>query len=162
MTFRAQGLPAPETSDLGILVLLAYQGFTRRLHADVAAKGFGDLGGSDGIVMRIVGAQPRTVSELAALLEVTPQAAAQLVDGMERRGYVVRRQDPRDGRARLVGLSDRGRDLIDAARAFHRRSEALLVDELGRETIDQFRSVLGAMAEGAPAGIDRELRSLYL
>jgi DNA-binding MarR family transcriptional regulator len=150
------------TSDLGILVLLAYQSFVRQLHADLAAKGFADLGGSDGVVMRVIRTRPRTVSELAALLEITPQGAAQIVDSMARRGYVARRADPDDRRARLIELSDRGRDLIGAARAFHRRFEAALVRRHGRDTIDQFRSVLGAMAEGAPEGLDRELRSLYL
>ena len=153
---------AQPTSDLGILVLLAYQGFVRQLHADLTARGFDDLGGSDGVVMRVISGRPRTVSELASLLEVTPQGAAQIVDSMERRGYVARRPDPGDRRARLVELSARGQDLIGAARAFHRRFEASLVRRHGRETIDQFRSVLDAMAESAPAGLDRELRSLYL
>lgn len=150
------------TSDLGILVLLAYQSFVRQLHADLAAKGFDDLGGSDGVVMRVISTRPRTVSELATLLEITPQGAAQIVDSMERRGYVARRPDPGDRRARLVELSRRGRESIGAARAFHRRVEASLVRRHGRETIDQFRSVLAAMAEGAPDGLDRELRNLYL
>jgi DNA-binding MarR family transcriptional regulator len=154
--------PVQPTSDLGILVLLAYQSFVRQLHADLKAKGFDDLGGSDGVVMRVISARPRTVSELANLLEVTPQAAAQIVDSMERRGYVARRPDPGDRRARLVELSGRGRESIGAARAFHRRFEATLVRRHGRATIDQFRSVLRAMAAGAPDGLDRELRSLYL
>jgi DNA-binding MarR family transcriptional regulator len=154
--------PVQPTSDLGILVLLAYQGFVRQLHADLTAKGFDDLGGSDGVVMRVISSRPRTVSELATLLEITPQGAAQIVDSMERRGYVARRPDPRDRRARLVELSGRGRESIGAARAFHRRFEASLVRRHGRETIDQFRSVLRAMAEAAPDGLDRELRSLYL
>lgn len=153
---------AQPPSDLGILVLLAYQSFVRQLHADLAAQGFDDLGGSDGVVMRVLSSGPRTVSELACLLEVTPQAAAQTVDGMERRGFVVRRPDPRDGRARLVELSDRGRESIGAARAFHRDFEDALVRRHGRDTIDRFRDVLSGMAEQAPDGLDRELRALYL
>jgi DNA-binding MarR family transcriptional regulator len=154
--------PPQPPSDLGILVLLAYQGFMRRLHADLTAKGFDDLGGSDGVVMRVISSAPRTISELATLLGITPQGAAQIVDGMERRGYVVRRPDPRDRRARLVELSDRGRESIGAARAFHHGFEAALVRRHGREAIDQVRSVLGGMAEEAPDGLDRELRALYL
>jgi DNA-binding MarR family transcriptional regulator len=112
--------------------------------------------------MRVISTQPRTISELATLLAISPQGAAQIVDGMERRGYVVRRPDPRDGRARLVELSDRGRESIGAARAFHRDFEASLVHRHGRATIDESRAVLRGMAEGAPPGLDRELRSLYL
>src|ERR1041384_5895961 len=77
-------------SDLGILVLVGYQGFVRQLHDDMATHGFDDLGRSDGIVMRGLHGGSRTVSELSGLLEITPQGAAQIVDDMERRGYVVR------------------------------------------------------------------------
>lgn len=150
------------SSDLGILVLVAYQGFVRQLHADLGARGYDDLGRSDGVVMRVLHGRARTVSELSTLLEITPQGTAQIVEDMERRGYVVRRPDPDDARARLVELSDRGRGAITAARAFHRRFEARLTRRHGAATIAAFRAVLDGMAEEAPGGLDRELRALYL
>lgn len=150
------------TSDLGILVLVAYQGFVRQLHADMAAKGFDDLGRSDGVVMRVLHSRGRTVSDLAGLLDITPQGTAQIVEDMERRDYVVRRPDPDDARARLVELSDRGRAAIAAARGFHRRFERRMTRRHGAAAIADFRAVLGDMAEAAPGGLDRELRALYL
>lgn len=149
-------------SDLGILVLIGYQSFVRQLHADMAAHGYDDLGRSDGVVMRVLKAQPRTVSVLAALLEITPQGAAQIIDDMERRGYVQRRPDPADARARLVELSERGRAAIGTAADFHRTFEAGLVGRHGASAIDTFRRVLDDMAAGAPGSLDRELRALYL
>src|SRR6195952_695022 len=67
-------------SDLGILVLLAYQGFVRRLHQEMARQGYDDLGRSDGVVFRMLNAQPRTVSDLAGRLEITKQGTAQIID----------------------------------------------------------------------------------
>ena len=156
--------PAAEQAgaDLGILVLTAYQGFVRQLHADMAEHGFDDLGRSDGVVMRVLHRQARTVSELSALLEITPQGTAQIVEDMERRGFVVRRPDPSDARARLVELSERGRGAIAAARAFHKAFETRMRRKHGAATIDAFRAVLTDMAEQAPGGLDRELRALYL
>ena len=149
-------------SDLGILVLVAYQGFVRQLHADLGERGFDPPGRSDGVVMRVLHRGPRKVSELAALLEVTPQGTAQIVEDMERRGLVVRRPDPDDARARLVELSGPGRDVIAAARAFHRAFETRMRRRHGAATIDAFRAVLEDMADQAPGGLDRELRALYL
>jgi len=149
-------------SDLGILVLVAYQGFVRQLHADMAERGFDDLGRSDGVVMRVLHGRGRTVSELSTLMEITPQGTAQIVEDMERRGYVVRRPDPTDARARQVELSDRGRAAIAAARAFHRKFEARMTRRHGTEAIATFRTVLGEMADQAPGGLDRDLRALYL
>ena len=149
-------------SDLGILVLLAYQGFVRRLHEDMAEHGHAELGRSDGLVFRMLAGGGRTVSELAVRLEITKQGAAQIIEDMERRGYVVRRPDPSDGRARLVELDERGRDALAVARAFHRAYEQRLVAEHGARTIAAFRSVLESMAAQAPEGLDRELRAVYL
>lgn len=153
--------PQPDP-DLGILMLLAYQGFVRQLHADMETGGFDDLGRSDGVVMRLLVQQPRKVSELAPLLEISPQGTAQIVEDMEQRGYVVRRPDPDDARARRVELSERGRAAIAAARAFHRSFETILARRHGRAEIDAFRSVLESVAAAAPGGLDRELRALYL
>lgn len=160
MTPPAQ--PASPPADLGILVLLAYQGFVRGLHEEMARAGYDDLGRSDGVVFRMLHAQPRTVSDLAARLEITKQGAAQIVEDMERRGYVVRRPDPADRRARLVDLSDRGREALRVARGFHGAYEAELTAEHGRVQVDALRTMLGAMADRAPDGLDRELRGLYL
>jgi DNA-binding MarR family transcriptional regulator len=153
---------AQPRSDLGILVLLAYQGFVRQLHADMARHGHDDLGRSDGLVFRMLSSGARTVSDLAVRLEITKQGAAQIIDDMERRGYVVRRPDPTDARARLVELSERGRSALDVARDFHRTYEQRLVREHGGERVDAFRAVLGSMAGEAPEGLDRELRGVYL
>jgi DNA-binding MarR family transcriptional regulator len=153
--------PQPR-SDLGILLLLAYQGFVRQLHADMAGRGHDDLGRSDGVVFRMLHAGPRTVSDLASRLEITKQGMAQIVEDMEHRGYVVRRPDPGDARARLVELSDRGRTALGVARDFHRSYERRLVRDHGREAVDTTRALLAAMAAEAPEGLDRELRGLYL
>jgi DNA-binding MarR family transcriptional regulator len=48
------------------------------------------------------------VSELANRLGVTAQGAGKLVREMEALGFVERRPDPLDGRARLVCLTERG------------------------------------------------------
>ena len=149
-------------SDLGILVLVGYQGFVRELHADLAERGFGSPGRSDGVVMRVLHGRPRTVAELAVLLEISAQGTAQIIEDMERRDLVVRRPDPDDARARLVDLSDRGRELIAAARSFHRGFETRMRRRHGSAAIDSFRAVLEDMAAAAPGGIDRELRALYL
>ncbi|MFC7487214.1 MarR family winged helix-turn-helix transcriptional regulator [Knoellia sp. CPCC 206453] len=157
MTDSAQPVP-----DLGILVLLGYQGFVRQLHDDMATHGFDDLGRSDGVVMRVLSQGSRKVSELAMLLEISPQGAAQVIADMESRGYVVRTPDPGDARARLVELSERGRGAIAAARAFHRRFEVGVARRHGADARDTFRSILNEMAEAAPGGLDKELRALYL
>ncbi len=55
--------------------------------------------------------------ELAELLEVEPISAARLVDRMEAAGWVERRADPADRRARRVFLASKARPVIERMRA---------------------------------------------
>ncbi len=151
------------TPDLGILIALGYQGFVRRLHEDLATRGYDDLARSDGYVFRALAEAPLTTSALAARLGVTKQGAAQIVDDMTRRGYLTSRPHPDDARARLLELSERGRGALASARAFHRRFERALVREHGAEAVAGLRNLLTDMAgPGADGEVDPRLRAMYL
>ncbi|WP_307828007.1 MarR family winged helix-turn-helix transcriptional regulator [Nocardioides sp. SYSU D00038] len=154
--------PPAVPRDLGILVLLAYQGFVRGLHEEMAVQGYDDLGHADGVMFRMLHVAPQTVSVLAGKLGISKQGTAQIVDDMEARGYVVRRPDPADARARLVELSARGRAALGVARAYHAAYEERLVGQYGEGALAGVRTVLEGMAGSAPTGLDKELRSLYL
>jgi DNA-binding MarR family transcriptional regulator len=148
--------------DLGILLVLAYQEFVRELREAHARDGFGDTGRSDGYVFRALAAGPMTVSDLAARLEISKQGAAQIVDDMQRRGYLERRPDPTDARARLLYLSERGRSALAAARRFHQAYERRLARTHGREAVGALRAMLEEMAGGEDRTVDPHLRALYL
>lgn len=147
--------------DLGILLVVAYTEFVRELHAAHAAAGFSDLGRSDGFVFRSLAGGPMTVSELAGRLEITKQGAAQIVEDMERRGYVERAADPDDRRTRPVRLTARGQAALANARRFHRDFERRLVREHGAGAVSALRAVLTSVA-GAEPGVDPRLRPFLL
>ncbi|WP_198676012.1 MarR family winged helix-turn-helix transcriptional regulator [Kribbella monticola] len=132
--------------DFGILLVLAEQEFVRELRASMAAQGFDEQGRSDGFVLRTLGATPMTISALAERLEISKQGAGQIVDDMERRGFVVRKPDPTDGRARLLHLSARGEAALAAARKFHQTYERRLRKTHGDAAIDAVRTVFTAIA----------------
>jgi DNA-binding MarR family transcriptional regulator len=148
--------------DLGLLLAKGYQEFVRELRSALAEQGFDDLGRSDGFVFRTLGDGALTVSELAVRLEISKQGAGQIVDDMARRGYVRRRPDPADGRARPVELAERGRRALAAASAFHRSYERRLVERHGQPAVAALRAVLGGMSGGGAEPPDYQLRALYL
>ena len=152
-------LPVP---DLGILIASAWQEFVRAMHVDLAGHGFDDLGRSDGYVFRTLAAGPMTVSALATKLEVTKQGAGQIIDDMEARGYVVRRPDLSDGRARLVELSARGRAAMAAARRFHQSQERALIRAHSPAAVTALRTVLSSLAADIVDGQDPQLRAMSL
>ncbi|MGW6277133.1 MarR family winged helix-turn-helix transcriptional regulator [Kribbella sp. NPDC055071] len=145
--------------DFGILLVLADQEFVRGLREHLAGLGFDDQGRSDGFVLRTLGAAPTTISSLAERLEITKQGASQLADDMERRGYVERRPDPTDARARLLHLTPRGEAALAAARKFHQAYERKLRTRFGDGTINAMRDVLTYMA-GEPQVSTPHFRAL--
>jgi len=84
----------------------------------------------------------RVPGELAAHTMVTTGAITKRVDRLERAGLVARRVSEKDGRSRVVGLTDEGRRLIDEAFTEHMDNERDLLDGLTSEQLDQLESLL--------------------
>ncbi|QIS16025.1 MarR family winged helix-turn-helix transcriptional regulator [Nocardia arthritidis] len=132
--------------DLGILMGLAYQEFVRQLREALAEQGFGDAGPSYGYVFRSLAERPMNTSELADRLTITKQGAAQLIEEMCERGYVERRANPADRRAKLLYLSDKGNRALAAARRFHRDFERELTEANDADSVAALRRMLTAIA----------------
>jgi DNA-binding MarR family transcriptional regulator len=137
--------------DLGILLGLAYQGFTDQLRAALAAKGFDDLGGAYGYVFRALAAEELSQRQLATRLGITDQGMAKILGEMVAQGYVERRPDPEDARVKRLRLGRRGREALAAARRVHAGLEQRLVREVGEAAVKTLRQVLAQVAAfGAP------------
>lgn len=82
-----------------------------------------DAAGHEGITMPahlVFESLPPAGARLTTLAQrtgTTHQATGEVVADLVRRGYLTRVPDPADGRARLVVLTDRGRDLVRVALA---------------------------------------------
>ncbi|GGS24577.1 MULTISPECIES: MarR family winged helix-turn-helix transcriptional regulator [Actinokineospora] len=94
-----------------------------------------------------------TATELADVLGVTKQAAGQLVDELDSKGYVRRVPHPAGGRRKLVVLTGRAEDHLMVAGHTMRTLEAELAarvgDDLGGLRHDLTR-VIRALAGDAP------------
>ncbi|MBF6465402.1 MarR family transcriptional regulator [Nocardia beijingensis] len=147
--------------DFGILLGKAYQQLVGELHAHLAERGYRGLGASYGYVLRSLAENARTASQLAEGLGISAQGAAKIVDEMVRHGYVERRPDPADKRAKLLHLSDRGRDLLATVREFHAAYECGLIARVGGDQVATVRAVLGeVVGTAAVSGEERTFRPL--
>lgn len=133
--------------DFGILLLLAARAFADDLHARLAAEGFPKMRAGFGFMFRAIrGAEP-TPGELAVRLGVSKQAVGKLLDEMEQRGFVERRPDPSDRRARRVRLTQQGRLASETALRLGGEIEAALRARVGDEQVEALRSALLAYVE---------------
>lgn len=119
------------------------------IQTGVVAYGFDDIRPTHGFVFTRLAPDGATVTEIAAHLGFTRQAASQIVDELERKGYVERRPHPDDARARLVVLTDRGRRCTRAAEASAAEAIRPWVEMVGERRLLALRDEL---VELAPAG----------
>lgn len=98
-----------------------------------------DLGSNQLSAMAVLlNSGDQLMGELAAQEKVQPPSMTRIVNGLEERGYVARRPDPRDRRQCLVSLTDSGRTVLLANR---RRRDEWLARRLA-ELADDEREVL--------------------
>ena len=129
-------------ADLSLASLFAGWAMADEIQRRLAAAGFDDVRFNDGVVNQHLVGGPLTIGALAERLGVTQQAASKSVADLERRGYVERTPDPDDARARLVGLTERGRAVIAAAREQRAALGTELAERLGERRVEAARRLL--------------------
>jgi DNA-binding MarR family transcriptional regulator len=93
---------------------LARLRFVQRLRDGLVDLGFASFRRGDGAWVRILAVGPKSPSELAAIIGVSPQAATKAADSLEERGYLTRRPDDGDRRRILLELTERGASYAEA------------------------------------------------
>jgi len=151
-------------SDLGILLTVSLRGFVDLLHGELGQQGFADVRPPFGVVFRSLRDGPLTLTDLAARLGVTKQAAAKVVTEMAGKRLLRRRPDARDSRAKLLELTPRGRRAMSTAIGIGADIERRLRERVGDGAVDSLAETLTAFAELAGGSAElaaRRSRALW-
>ena len=119
-----------------------YNRLTAEIQTAVNAAGLDDFRPVHGNVIPFVPEEGITVSELASRVDLSKQAIGQVVEELERLGYVERRVNPKDRRARLLFLTTRGRAVRPAAQAASKAVERRWAELIGPDSLESLRTVL--------------------
>jgi DNA-binding MarR family transcriptional regulator len=119
-----------QNPDLGVLAARLLFTFQGELFAGLAERGHGELRPRHGAVIAYLDEGGIRASEVARLSGQHKQVVTRLVDELEELGYVQRRPDPGDRRAKLVVPTRRGREVMRQADQItagmeHRHAEVL-------------------------------------
>ncbi|MGH2401155.1 MAG: MarR family winged helix-turn-helix transcriptional regulator [Candidatus Limnocylindria bacterium] len=139
----ARGPAANTTALLG----MAYMALGRRIVDAVVAAGFEQRPAHSSVFAHIDLEGGTRLTTLAARANITPQALGELVDDLERSGYVTRRPDPDDRRAKRIVLTEHGRAAVVAGQRTIGDLEAALRASLGAERMDTLHDVLRDLIE---------------
>jgi len=136
--------------DLAVLAARLSRSIQRELFDRMRVEGHGDLSPQHGAILPFLDEDGVRATELARLSGRHKQVVGRLVDEMEELGYVVRRPDPADRRAKLVVPTDRGLEQMRLADRIVAEIETRHADRAGRRDYLEFRNVLRAVAGSPP------------
>jgi DNA-binding MarR family transcriptional regulator len=127
---------------------------------DLAGKGFADFQArlseaghpairqGHGCVFRFIHEGGSRLTDLAESSGLSKQAVGEVVDDLEKLGYVERAQDPQDGRAKVIKLTEHGSDAHRTALGIFADIERDWSERYGAERVQTMRELLEEIAAG--------------
>ena len=112
-----------------------------RIHVAFAEGGYADVRAEHLAVLQHPGPDGQRPSTLAARAGMSRQAINHLVSHLERAGYLERYSDPASN-ARLVRLTERGRELMDHVQAVAAAIEREWAQDVGAARLEELRATL--------------------
>ncbi len=140
------------------LLSLAYNKTGAAIYARLRSAGITDTRPSHGNVMEHLAFEDGLrLNDLASRAGVTPQSMGQFVDELEELGYVERRPDPNDRRAKRVHLTAKGKRSNKIEWKVVQEVDEALEKALGSRRFEELKRALGKIIEADDLG-DQEHR----
>jgi DNA-binding MarR family transcriptional regulator len=151
----SRDLPADRLAVGQLLVRLLHE-FRAELSAPAAERGYADVRRPHLHIFGNVGVDGVRLTELAERAQLSLATASELVSDLQRLGYLERRPDPRDRRAKLVFPTRRGRELLadagDRVAAIERRWAEIVGDDQFAAMCETMQHLLDALTDPPPEG----------
>lgn len=143
MSHKQQTLDTRYRNTLGKDLHYLSRELERALMQESAASGYQGLKLNwDSVFINLDYQNGSRVVDLAQINGLTKQAMSQVVADIEAHGYVTKKDDPTDGRAKKIILTDKGkklvRDSIEAQNRVLARYEAIV----GEEKLNQLKELM--------------------
>ena len=156
-------MPRPETPSERLPIGQLLGNLLRLFRAELAGRGASsaDVEGIRPAHLQVFGtikAEGTRLTDLARWSDSSLSATSELVDDLERLGYLERRADPSDGRAKLVCLTERGWTAMRAGRRTIAEIETDWAATLGRGEFDSLWKGLQSLLDG----LDPDARENYM
>jgi DNA-binding MarR family transcriptional regulator len=126
---------------------LASTGFSE-LHVRLREAGHPAIRPGHGCVFRFIHQGGSRLTDLAESAGLSKQAVGEVVDDLEKLGYVERAQDPQDGRAKVIRLTEQGADAHRTALGIFADIERDWGERYGAERVATMRELLEELAAG--------------
>ena len=103
----------------------------------VITEEYRDITNNDMHIIEAIGVEePRNMSEIARRLSITVSTLTTNMNGLEKKGYIVRTRSVEDKRVVYVTLTEKGKKALYHHRDFHRQMIRALVKDLNEEDME--------------------------
>ena len=141
----ARPRPDPSTPTL---LRTAYNVLSAAIYRAVSEAGATDMRPAHGNAMEMLAIQDGLrLTDIAARAGMAPQSMGEIVDDLVAKGYLSRREDPADRRAKRIYLTQKGRDTAQASRIALLEIERRISETLGTDTYQELRRNLAAISK---------------
>ncbi len=128
------------------LLDVALEAMLAEFRAELERTEFSDIRPTHGCVFRFVKGDGMRLTRLAELASMTKQSVGEIVDDLVERGYAERVPDPADRRAKLICLTERGREAQTQGFGLFAEVEERWIERYGPDRIAQLRETLEEIA----------------
>lgn len=134
------------------MLRLVWQAVWKQIFAGVVAAGYDDVNPAHVGLFRYPGLDGQRPSEIADQLRITKQSVNDLLGHLQAAGYLARKADPDDGRARVVRLTAKGRRLQATIHGQAQAAEERIAERLGTARYTQLQRALEELTRPAAPG----------
>lgn len=131
--------------DLGVLSSRLWDSIQAEVFTRLAAEGYDDLHPRHADVLAYLDEDGVRATDLARLSGRHKQAVGRLIDELEQLGYVERRPDPGDRRAKLIVPTERGLAQMRIGDGIIAEIERRHAEATGPRIYAEFRNILRAL-----------------
>jgi len=124
------------------LLFRAADAFSEEVFERVGEAGLADLRPGHGCVFGNIDPEGSRLTELARRANMTKQTVGEVATDLERLGYAERVPDPSDGRAKIIRLTERGREALVVSRAIIEEVEGEWAERFGADRVAALRDAL--------------------
>lgn len=128
------------------LLLAAYQVTARELVAALNAAGHPEIRPKHGALFANVDPDGSRATAIAQRAGISKAAMGEMIDELEKLGYVRRTADEADRRAKLIVPTERAREVMNLVRTFNSSLERRLIETLGAHRYGELRAALFKIA----------------
>ena len=132
--------------NLGLLLFIPYRAMENAVMDALAEEGH-PVTLAQARVFQRINPEGSRLGELAQSAQLSKQAVTHLVEQLVRAGYVERAADPSDARARLVTITDLGKEMVRIGAEVVERTEDAWEAHLGASATQQLRATLTKLRE---------------